>query len=367
MVKGLGRRRLCQRIQTGVLAVLTAAAILLVLPQTASAATPAAGSDGSFNLIVSPLPIGLQAKPGESISRELQIKNAGLTTEHVKVTLMKFGAADDNGTPKLQDPGPGDDFISWVSFSRDHFDAEPNVWTSITMTIKVPPTAAFSYDYAVVFSRDGAANPAQPRQANLIGSVASLVLLDIQRPGAKSQAQLVSFNMSKKVYEFLPADFTVRMKNTGNVHVAPRGNVFITRGGKSVGLLEVNQSKGFILPNTYRSFVTSWQDGSPVYKLKTANGKVVLNKNDVQERSLTWDNFNPSKLRIGRYTAHLVMVYNDGTSDIPLEGTITFWVIPWRILGVVLLVLLLVLAGLYATVVKPLHGRIKRKKKDNAA
>jgi hypothetical protein len=366
MVKGLGMRGLCRRIQTGVLAALIAVLVVTALPLTALAATPAATGDGSFNLIVSPLPIGLQAKPGESISRELQIKNAGLATEHVKVMVMKFGAADDNGTPKLEDPGPGDDFISWVSFSRDHFDAEPNVWTSITMTIKVPPTAAFSYDYAIVFSRDGAGNPAQPRQANLIGSVASLVLLDIQRPGAKSQAQLTGFSMTRKVYEFLPTDFTIRMKNTGNVHVAPRGNIFITRGGKNVGLLEVNQSKGFILPNTNRSFTASWQDGSPVYKLKTANGKVVLNKHDEQERSLAWDNFNPSKLRIGRYTAHLVMVYNDGTSDIPLEGTITFWVIPWRILAVVLLVVLLVLAGLYATVVKPVRNRIKRKKKGNA-
>jgi hypothetical protein len=38
------------------------------------------------------------------------------------------------------------------------------------------------------------------------------------------------------------------------------------------------------------------------------------------------------KLRWGKYTANLLLVYDDGTKDVPIEGTLSFWVIPWRLI-----------------------------------
>lgn len=342
--------------------VLLVAVACLFVSSFAPVAFAAGNTDpqSGLNLDISPTSTALEVKPGASVSTDLKIKNNELTTEHLKVSVLKFGAQGEDGTPSLQNIGPGDDFAKWASFSQTHFDAQPNVWVTIKMTINAPASAAFGYYYAVIFSRDN--NQAQPTAANLQGAVASLVLLDVQAPGAKRQSQLVSFSTTQKVSEFLPVNFSVRMHNTGNVHVAPRGNIFITKGGKNVALLEVNLAGGYILPNTYRQFTTSWKDGSPVYKTKMADGKTVLDKNDQPETSLDWGNFNPSKLRWGKYTAHLVMVYNDGNSDIPLEADLSFWVIPWRIIGFGLLILLLVLAGLYAVVFRPLRDRLKRKR-----
>lgn len=319
--------------------------------------------DSGLNLVVSPLPLALETKPGQSVSTEIKIKNAGLQTERIKISVMKFGAEGEDGTPKLLDLEPSDQFDDWVTFSDNNFEAETEVWKTITMTINPPSDAAFGYYYAIVFSRADGEQQIQPTQANLLGAVASLVLLDVQVPGAKREAKLVEFSMPKKVYEFLPAAFNVRMQNSGNVHVAPRGNIFISKGGSdNIALLEVNLDKGYILPDSFRRFTANWDDGSPLYKIKEVDGKAVLDDKNQQVRFLDWNNFNPSKLRFGKYTAKLVMVYNNGTSDIPVEGEISFWVIPWRILAVLAVVLLLLLVGLYALVGKPLRNRFKKSK-----
>lgn len=339
-----------------------AVTLLLVLSVIAPVAIAQNTPEGGLNLVVSPLPLALETKPGEKITEELKVKNEGVETERLKVTIMKFGAEGEDGSPSLLDLEPSDEIDDWVTFSENDFVAEPGVWKSINMTVDPPTSAAFGYYYAVVFSRSD--QQIQPNQANLLGAVASLVLLDVQAPGAKREAKLVEFSLPKNVFEFLPAEFNVRMQNSGNVHVAPRGNIFITKGGdENTALLEVNFDKGYILPDSFRKFTASWEDGAPVYKVVTEDGKVVLDDKGQQKKTLSWDNFSPSKIRFGKYTAKIVMVYNDGNSDIPVQGYVSFWVIPWRILGVLLLVALLVFAGLYATIIKPLRDRIKKSNK----
>lgn len=350
----LPRRLYALLLATVMVATVLAAALLI--PR----ANAQENSDGSFNLVITPLPLVLEAKPGTRATTQVKINNGNTVNEKIRISVMKFGAEGEDGTPKLIDIEPGDEFAKWISFSEDKFVAEPNVWKTIQITVDVPQSAAFGYYYALVFSRDNAAQQVEPGKSNLLGAVASLLLLDVQAPGASREAKLVEFSTPKRVYEFLPTDFTVRMQNKGNVHVAPRGNIFISRSKDKISLLEVNPSKGFILPDTYRKFSTKWEDGSPVYKIKTADGKAVLGSNGKQKSFLDWSSFNPSKIRFGKYTAHLVMVYNDGNRDIPVEGKVSFWVIPWRIIGAALLVAVLLFAGLYTTFIRPLKDRIKK-------
>jgi hypothetical protein len=348
-----------QKIVRGGLLLLTVVFISGLFSPLARAAD-ANNADGAFNVVVSPPSVALEATPGSTVSTDLKIQNHGLSTEHVKVTVMRFGASGQDGTPSLLDLKPGDDFASWAHFSTTHFDAEPNVWKTVKMTISPPVGSAFGYYYAVIFSRDGADKQIQPKQANLLGAVASLVLLDVQSPGAVRKADITEFSTSHNINEFLPVDFVTRMHNTGNTHVATRGNIIISKGGKEVALLEVNLNKGYILPDSYRKFTNSWNDGTPVYITKTADGKVVLDAQGHPVQSLNWDKFSLSKLRIGEYTAKLVMVYDDGKGDVSTEATLSFWVIPWRIIGGFVLVGLLILSSLWITIGRPITRRLKK-------
>lgn len=327
--------------------------------------TSAQAEDGSLNLTTSPLPINLVTQPGETVTTELRIKNSGTATEELQVGLLKFSANNESGQPRLADREAGDDYFDWVSFSEDRFTAEPNVWHTITMTIDVPFDGGLGYYYAVTFTRAQGAD-ATAQGASVDGGTAILVLMDVQVPHALRKVEINSFKASKSVYEFLPAEFEVSLKNSGNIHLIPSGNIFITKGGEEVAVLEVNSARGNILPDSDRNFHSSWSEGFPVYEQIIDNGRVVTDEQGNAKLSLKWDLGEAGKLRWGKYKATLLMAYDDGEKDVPIEAVLTFWVIPWRIIFFSLLILIVLLAGVYMIARKvfgfKLRGRRANKK-----
>ncbi len=317
-----------------------------IAPLHASAET--AGPVDGLNLTTSPLPVSLSGVPGSTLTTDLRIKNNNPLTEKLKVTLMKFSAYGEEGKPAIADREEGDTYFDWVKFTPSVFDAPPNEWKSIKMTITLPKTAAFGYYYAAAFSRATIQTPAS-RQNVILGSTAVLVLVEAKVGNVKREAAISQFTATKSMYEFLPAKFTVKLRNTGNIHMVPSGAVIIKQGKKQIASLKVNSGQGNILPGTNRIVTTEWNDGYPFYKEKETNGKVVLDEKGQIQYKLDWDLSKIQKLRIGRYTAQLFMVYDDGTRDVPLEATVSFWVIPWRLLGVGLVVALFVGIGLWVS------------------
>jgi hypothetical protein len=335
------------------------AALLLVgfdsflLPAAALAQTP---TDG-INLQISPLPIELNTKPGTSVSTDLRVRNVGSKTEKLQVRLLAV-SEDNNGQVHLTNPTNADDWVEWVSFDRQIFDAPSNQWQTIKMKVDVPKSAAFGYYFAVEYLRASDVAP-QPGKAVAHGAVATFILLNADAAGANRTAQIASFSADKKSYEFLPANFTVKIKSTGNVHVAPYGNIFIAKGNKQVDVIDVNASRGKVLPKGSRFFASSWTDGFPVYQTKNGpDGQPLLNKKGQMERSLKWDFGHANRLRFGHYTAHLVMVYDNGQRDVPMEASLSFWVIPWRLIGAVAGLLVLITA--LVTYIIILRKRLKR-------
>jgi hypothetical protein len=337
-------------------ALLLIVALLLAPFSSFSQAFAQAAPTEGISLQISPLPIELTAKPGSSTSADLRVRNAGTQDEKLQVRLLKV-SSDDSGNVHLTNPSSNDEFTQWVHFSRTVFDAPPGEWQDIKMTINVPKTAAFGYYFAVEYLR-ATAEQAQPGKAVARGAVATFILLNTDAPGAKRQAQITSFSADKKSYEFLPVNFTVKVRSTGNVHVAPHGNIFILHGKKQVGSIQVNSAEGNVLPNSSRYFQASWSDGFPVPSAKYNGERPVLDKNGKQVYSYKWDFSKANRLRFGHYTAHLVLVYDNGQRDVPMEAYVSFWVIPWRIVGAILALLALII-GLAAYVII-LRRKLKR-------
>jgi hypothetical protein len=304
-----------------------------ILPSMAAAQTPTEG----ISLQVSPLPIELTAKPGTSVNTDLRVRNAGTQDEKLQVRLLKV-SADDAGNVHLSNPSSSDEFTQWVHFSRTVFDAPPGQWQTINMSVDVPKTAAFGYYFAVEYLR-AEAEQTQPGKAVARGAVATFILLNADAPGAKRQAGIVSFSADRKSYEFLPAAFTVKVRSSGNVHVAPHGNIFIMHGSRQVGSIQVNAALGNVLPGSSRYFQAAWSDGFPVYVAQYNGDAPVLDKKGQPVRSLKWDFSKANHLRFGHYTAHLVMIYDNGTRDVPMDAYVSFWVVPWRVIGFVILII----------------------------
>lgn len=333
--------RINNRLAAAILILIAVVGLLIPVTQVQAASS----SQNGFNLTTSPTPVLLKTAPGSTVTTTLRVINTGQQTEHLKVGLMKFGASGDTGRPDLYDRGPNDTYFDWVSFSPASFDAPIGQWQDVKMTIKVPKTASLGYYYAVTFQR--ANDPTNTKSTSVIGATATLVLLDTKTGNENFDVKIDKFTSDHGFYQYLPATFNVRVHNTGNIFLAPTGNIFIKRGDHTIATLDVNPYQGNVLPNSYRVFSAEWKDGFPQYVDKQANGKPVLTKSGAPDRDLHWNFSQLSKLRFGKYTAQALVVYNDGNRDVPLQATVSFWVIPWTFIFGILLVVALVVAGIW--------------------
>lgn len=319
----------------------------LALPAVASAADVA----GGFSLQVTPSPIVETIKPGQTSVVDVSVRNTGSQKEELKMGLRAFSIDDATGNVQLKDDPPKD-VTDWVKFSDPDFSVESGAVFVQRVTFAVPADAGFSYSFALLISR---AKPVQQAagKTSIEGSVAIFTLLTVDRPDATRKIDVINFVSKKKVYEFLPTDFTIKLKNSGNTIVQPAGNIFIQRGNTSpspLAVLPVNNTGAYILPGVTRTVSSSWNDGFPVYKTDAATSK----------KHLVWDWGQLQKLRFGHFVAKTVVIYNDGTRDIPVEASVGFWVIPWRLLGGFMLVCIFLIVGLVTFVRKT--ARLTRKK-----
>jgi len=348
LVPVVGGARLAKR-----LTVRTGATLLAIAMVFGLCTLPAGAATGSgSNLTTSPVSVTLSGMPGETVTTYLQLQNNGLNPTPIQVKLEKFRASGDLGQAAIYDPGSNDLSMSWVHFSDTSFIAQPGVWKQIKMTIIIPETAAFGYYYAVVFSPVAKTSPIPGNNA-FRGANAILVLLNVRTPGEKNQLQIASFSAAQNIYQYLPVSFSVKIRNMGDIYAAPRGDIYISAGdgsGKTLDTIELNKAQGNVLPGTDRVFALTWDDGFPRYVTKRLNGQIVSDAKGQPQTELSWDLSKLSHLRFGRYTARLVMVYNDGVRDIPLTASVSFWVIPWSILLVMLVVAALVGLGLWSVV-----------------
>jgi len=316
----------------------------------------AQSAQSDFVLQVSPSPLVETINPGEPKTLELKIRNNGSQTENLKIVPRSFSLDSGSNQIKLGDSEPGD-IKDWIIFEHPTFTIAPGQWFTERIIINTPKSAGFSYYFALLVSRKNSEQPTPGKQA-IQGSVAVFTLLNVNRPDAKRELEVANFGSAKRVYEFLPATFNVTIKNTGNTIIQPYGNIFIQRSGKSKSpttVLRVNETRGYILPNTTRTLSTNWTSGFPVY----VETKVAENVS--AKKTLQWDWGKLTNLRMGRYTAKLVGAYNDGQRDIPMEAVLTFWVIPWRLIIAFIVLLVILVVGIW-TIAKKGFKLIRRKK-----
>lgn len=310
--------------------------------------TTAAAGQGSI-LTTSPVAVDLAAKPGTQVSTKLQVQNNGTHAVTLNVKLDEFSAHGNSGQADIFVPPSNDPSVSWVHFSKTSFVAAPGVWNSVTMTVDLPKTAAYGYYYAVLFEPQAGLSSGTS-SSKIKGANAIFVLLNAKVPGETNTLQVTSFSSDKSLYQFLPADFTVVTHNAGNIFTIPQGDIYISRtpSGPSMATLDINPGLGNILPGTNRQFHAMWRDGSPHYEHKLLDGQIISDKNGKPKEVLSW-NGSLSKFRFGKYYARLVLVYNDGQQDVPVNAVVSFWVIPWTIIVVVLFIITLAAVGLWAT------------------
>lgn len=299
-----------------------------------------------FSIQVSPSPIIDTIAPGTTKHIELSIRNTSTQPERLKIEARSFTANQDASEVTLGEDTPPE-IGTWITFSQPVFSVRAGEVFIEKISIDVPKEAGFSYAFAFVISRADE-KPAAGASA-LKGSVAVFTLLNVERDGATRAFELESFRSSRRAYEYVPVQLEISLKNTGNTIAQPYGTVYIQRSKDDpspIDTLPVNPTNGSVLPGDSRTFRVEWDNGFPVYKNTTEAS------NAKQAKHAVWDWSQLDKFRIGRYTAKVVVAYNDGQRDVPLESVLEFWIIPWKIIVGILFVVGLIGFGLYAMVSK---------------
>jgi len=124
-------------------------------------------------------------------------------------------------------------------------------------------------------------------------------------------------------------------------------------------ILDINPGGGNVLPQSNRIFSLQWTNGFPVYKPKTINGQEVNGKNGKPIQQLSWNLSNITNFRFGRYYARFVLVYNNGSRDIPITGQVSFLVIPWLFILGFVIVFIFIGIGIWS-IGRSIFRRIKK-------
>src|SRR5258708_857992 len=286
-----------------------------------------------LDLTISPITISIETDPGASVSSEMKIHNNGSEPEQLKLSLGTFKADSTGERPELMDFKPEDEFSHWIHLGQDMITVNPGEWKTVPFTFLPSQTAAFSYFYTIIVSRQSEVAPNGNGSVVVSGSPAVLVLATVRSPSAKRELQFSSLSTNSLFSEFLPVEFTVNMKNTGNVHIVPTGDIFIDgMGKKGIAIIPINAGGSSILPGTSRAYRSSWDDGFPVFVEKIENEKKVKDDKNNPVMSLHWDFSKVDRLRFGKYTAHMILVYDNGERDVPIEASVSFWVVPVRLI-----------------------------------
>jgi hypothetical protein len=236
-----------------VIALLFDTMLVLAAPAASSPATstPAAKAS-SYALTVSPVKVELLGIPGQRVTADVEIMNAGSASATLKSDATDFVAEGEGGEPRFLPTGTSEWSMSnWVSTDPPSLTLKPGEKRKVKVTIAVPGNAEPGGHYAaVLFS----SVPLGGGQTAVVAKVGTLILLtvrgDIQLKGTASIA-------SPWLVEKGPVAMPVRFTNAGNVHLKPAGEIQVTQlWGAPVTTLKVDSQN--VLPGSERLLPASW-------------------------------------------------------------------------------------------------------------
>ena len=297
------------------------------------AAAQSFDANAAQGLQISPAAIDLNGERGKTYTLKVNVLNVTSSDLVYSSAPHDFGAKDETGSPKILADGSlpaSASVMSWIS-APDQFTLHGHQTRDLNVTVTIPSAAEPGGHYGVL-SLSGSSPDTNAPGIGLTASTGLLILIRVD--GAISeQLSLASFTTDKgakqqSFFETGPINFITRLKNEGNVHLSPSGTILVhDMFGGLVTSLPVNDQQGKVLPNSIRRFEGEF-------------------KKD-------W--------MVGRYTADLTLGY--GTKGQAITNTISFWVIPYKLILIALFVLSTV-GFVFSRMIRVYNRRIIAKSKN---
>jgi hypothetical protein len=269
----------------------------------------------SGGFVLSPGKAEVFLNPGETVTRSVIVTNRSGRDLDFTLTTENFVGSDDPQTPVvlLGDDDSPFGLSDFIKPEIDKFTLKYGEQITIPVTISVPANAEpRGYYGAVIVSniptQEAGAGPIQPVQ--VVSRIGSLFLVQVNGD-VKREGKLTDFRFAgpqQLAYQQSPAAFEVLFENTGNVHLVPHG------------IIRVKNMFGSVIDNVPVDAYFALPDA-------------------IRYRTVQWSN---DRFLIGRYTATLE--FYPGFGEATEFRTFAFWVLPWKILALIFVVILILVS-----------------------
>ena len=282
--------------------------IFFVLPNNFVFAQEAAG------ISISPVRFELTANPGDVLENKIKVFNPTDSVISLKIISEDFKAVGEEGHVSIDINEREEDekiysLKSWITTQPNEFILNPKETKVISFLIEIPKNAEPGGKYGSVIPTITGSVGEEFTGAKVSSSVAALVLLVVSGD-IKEKLIIDSFTVPS-FQEYGPVPFEMKFKNKGTVHVKPKGYIIVTDWfGKNVVELELPQKN--VMPEATRKVEAEWD----------------------------------TKWLFGKYTASIIGVYGTSNENL-IPRTITFWVLPWKLMLGILAVLLVIFVILF--------------------
>jgi hypothetical protein len=269
----------------------------------------------SLSLSVSPTLFEMTANPGQEWESVVRVINSNSFDITVYSDVVNFAPQGEGGQGKFLPVLPGETegqtLAEWLSFGKEAVLIPAEQTLEIPFAIDVPVEAPPGGHFAALLI--GTKPPKDKSgQSKLETSqiVTSLVFLRVTGDVIEEGA-IRSFRSTSFITESPEMGFELRFENKGNVHILPQGEIKIfNMWGQERGIIPINRQSlfGNVLPEQIRKYSYSWTG--------------------------EW-----SFSDMGRYKAVTTLAYGVDARQFVSSETF-FWVLPWKIASVVLLVII---------------------------
>jgi hypothetical protein len=268
------------------------------------------------DMVIGPGKAELEVKPGQTMVFEISVSNRISDNRTFEINVEDIaGSADGSRPVELlgSDRGPYS-LKDYITFPNNRFELDLGERARIPVTISIPPDAEPGGFYGSVListvQTKEVEDSSTTARSPIIARIGTLFFVtvpgEVEHQGETKEITLVD---KKWWFEKGPIELSILYENTGSVHLNPYGEMRIKNlFGEEVGFVELDP--WFVLPESLRS------------------------------REVTWDR----ELLFGRYEATVSI--NRGYDDVVDERSVVFWVLPWKIVGGVFIILFIIIFSL---------------------
>ena len=255
-------------------------------------------------------------EPGEVYTDEIVFWNLSQEAGTYVVYVSGFQQIENQpGTAIILTPE--DDAIApysaskWFTLEKDTVYLEPNKNVKLEYTIRVPEDVTKGEFNAEIFliSESDAQENITAAFANLAAGTPFLIQIGDE---FVENAELLRFITDKKLYEQIDVNFLTKIKNLGDTHITPKGEIIVENIFKQeVARIPFNQNTQSLLRDNIGNYEDYWEQPS----FLSPNNAVAL----------------------GPLKAKLIVTYRTFQPGFSvLNGETTFWIIPWKIIIAIL-------------------------------